>query len=146
MMRLVQQLARKSFQCLGLLKSKFIVITLKQNRPHNIINVRYSSRGLSRERFNDNPSFYALLYILPPNDPTNIYDIESLHSLDNLVNKVKLWRSSFTPQVNQESFPQLFLNALAYPSVRNVIQIILALPATTVEAERSFSCMRRVKT
>ena len=25
----------------GLLESKFIVITLEQNRPHNIINVRY---------------------------------------------------------------------------------------------------------
>ena len=31
--------------------------------------------GLSsslRERFNDNPSFFALLFILPPNNPTNI--------------------------------------------------------------------------
>ena len=99
-----------------------------------------------RERFNDNPSFFALLSILPPNNPTNINDIESLYSLDNLVNEVKLWRSSFTPQVNQESLPELFLSAQAYPSVRNVIQIILTLPANTVEAERSFSCMRRVKT
>ena len=32
------------------------------------------------------------------------------------------------------------------PSVRNAIQIIMTLPATTVEAERSFACMRRVKT
>ena len=31
------------------------------------------------------------------------------------------------------------------PSVRNAIQIIMTLPATTVEAERSFSCMRRVR-
>ena len=99
-----------------------------------------------RERFNDNPSFFALLSILPPNNPTNINDIESLYSLDNLVNEVKLWRSSLTPQVNQESLPELFLSAQAYPSVRNVIQIILTLPATTVEVERSFSCMRRVKT
>ena len=38
MMRLVQWLARKSFQCPGLLEDKFIVIILKQNRPHNIIN------------------------------------------------------------------------------------------------------------
>ena len=105
--------------------------------------------GLSsslRERFNDNPSFFALLSILPPNNPTNINDIESLYLLDNLVNEVKLWRSSLTPQVNQESLPELFLSAQAYPSVHNVIQIILTLPATTVEAERSFSCMRRVKT
>ena len=50
--------------------------------------------GLSsslRERFNDNPSFFALLSILPPNNPTNINDIESLYSLDNLLNEVKLW-------------------------------------------------------
>ena len=39
-----------------------------------------------------------------------------------------------------------FLSAQAYSSVRNVIQIILTLPATTVEAERSFSCTRGVKT
>ena len=66
--------------------------------------------GLSsslRERFNDNPSFFALLSILPPNNPTNISDIESLYSLDNLVNEVKLWRSSLTPQVNQESLLKL---------------------------------------
>ena len=50
--------------------------------------------GLSsslRERLNDNSSFFALLCILPPNDPTNINDIESLYLLDNLVNEVKLW-------------------------------------------------------
>ena len=103
-------------------------------------------RSSLRERFDDNPSFFALLSILPPNNPTNINDIESLYSLDNLVNEVKLWRSSLTPQVNQESLPELFLSAQAYPSVRNVIQIILTLPATTVETERPFSCMRRVKT
>ena len=105
--------------------------------------------GLSsslRERFNDNPSFFALLSILLPNNPTNINDIKSLYSLDNLINEVKLWRSSLTPQVNQESLPEVFLSAQAYPSVRNVIQIILTLSATTVEAERSFLCMRRVKT
>ena len=99
-----------------------------------------------RECFNDNPSFFALLSILPPNNPTNVNDIESLYSLDNLVNEVKLWRSFLTPQVNQESLPELFLSAQAYPSVRKVIQIILTLPATTVETEQSFSCMRRVKT
>ena len=105
--------------------------------------------GLSsslRERFNDTPSFFALLSILRPNNPTNINDFESLYSLNNLVNEVKLWRSSLTSQVNQESLPELFLSAQAYPSVRNVIQNILTLPEITVEAERLFSCMRRVKT
>ena len=33
-----------------------------------------------------------------------------------------------------------------YPSVRSAIQTIMALPSTTAEAERSFSCMKRVKT
>ena len=33
-----------------------------------------------------------------------------------------------------------------YPSVRSAIQIIVALPSTTVEAGRSFSCIKRVKT
>ena len=61
-----------------------------------------------RERFNDNSSFFTLLSILPPNNPTNINDIESLYSLDNLVNEVKLWRSSLIPLVNQESLLELF--------------------------------------
>ena len=47
-------------------------------------------RSSLRERFNDNPSFFALLSILPPNNPTNVDNIESLYSLDNLVNEVKL--------------------------------------------------------
>ena len=105
-----------------------------------------SLKSSLRERFNDNPSFFALLSILPPNNPTNINDIESLYLLDNLVNEVKLWRNSLTPQVNQECSPKLFLSAQAYPSVCNVIQIILTLSATTVEAEQSFLCMRRVTT
>ena len=95
------------------------------------------------ERFKVTPSFFALRSILPPNNPTNINDIESLYFLDNLVNEVKLWRSSFTPQVNQESLPELFLSAQAYPSVRNVIQIFLTLPATTVETDTIFVSVRR---
>ena len=84
--------------------------------------------GLSsslRERFNDDPSFFALLSILPPNDPLNIDQIESLYALDNLTNEVRLWRNSLTAQVNQESLSELFLRTQAYPSVRNVIQIIM---------------------
>ena len=86
MMRLMQWLAWKSLQCPGSLEDKFIVITLKQNRPHNIINARYSFyniNGLSsslRERFNHNPSFFALLSILLPNDSFNIDQIESFNS------------------------------------------------------------------
>ena len=33
-----------------------------------------------------------------------------------------------------------------YPSVCSTIQMIMALPSTPVEAEPSFSCMKRVKT
>ena len=47
--------------------------------------------GLSsslQERFNDNPSFFVLLSILPPNDPSNIDQIDSLYALDNLANEV----------------------------------------------------------
>ena len=39
-----------------------------------------------------------------------------------------------------------FVRASERSSVCNVIQIIMTLPATTVEAIRSFLCMRRVKT
>ena len=86
--------------------------------------------------------FFMLLSIMPPNNPSNIDQIESVFSLDNLANEVRLWRNSLTAQVNQESLSELLLSAQAYPSVRSVIQIIMIglLPATTVEAERSFSC------
>ena len=50
------------------------------------------------------------------------------------------------PSSKPGKLARVFLSAQAYPSVRNVIQIILTLPATTVETERLFSCMRRVKT
>ena len=97
-----------------------------------------------RERFNDNPSFFALLSILPSNDPSNINQIESLYSLDNLANEVRLYRNSLTAQVNQESLSEFLLSVQAYLSVRNIIQIIMS--HDTVEAERSFLCMKRVKT
>ena len=142
----------KEFSCLGLLESKFIVITLKQNRPHDIIKVRYFSPTLIFQEalfeivLMINLFFFALLSILPPNDPTNINDIESLYLLDNFANQEKLWRSSLTLQVNQENLPELFLSIQAYLSVSNVIQIILTLAATTVEDERSFSRMTQFKT
>ena len=104
-----------------------------------------------RERFNDNPSFFALLSILPSNDPSNIDQIESLYSLGNLANEVRLYRNSLTAQVNQESLSEFLLSVQAYLSVRNIIQIIMShdtveAERSTVEAERSFLCMKRVKT
>ena len=51
-----------------------------------------------RERFNDN-SFFALLSVLT-NNLSNIDQIESLYSLNNLANEVRLGRNSLTAQVN----------------------------------------------
>ena len=99
-----------------------------------------------RERFSDNPSFFALVSILSPSKPTKIDEIEHLYSFDNLDSEVVLWWSSLTSQVNQESLQELLLSAKDYPSVHSAIQVILALSATTVKVERSFSCMNRVKT
>ena len=104
--------------------------------------------GLScslRERFSNNPSLFALLSLLPPNKPIQIDEIERSYSLDNLESKVSLWRS-LSPEVNHECLQELFMSTQDYPSVRSAIQMIIALPSTTVEAERSFSCMKRVKT
>ena len=105
--------------------------------------------GLScslRERFRDNPSFFALLSLLPSNKPTQIDEIERSYSLNNLESEVRLWRSSLSPEVKHECLQELFMSTQDYPSVRSAIQIIMALPSTTVEAERSFSCVKRVKT
>ena len=98
------------------------------------------------ERFSDNPSLLALLSIYPPNKPIQINEIEHLYLLDNLENKVSLWRSSLNPEVNHEWLQELFMSTQGYRSMRSTIQITMALPSTTVEAEQSFSCMKRVKT
>ncbi|XP_077972701.1 zinc finger MYM-type protein 1-like [Styela clava] len=105
--------------------------------------------GLScsiRERFIDDPSFFSLLSILPPNKPVHVDEVERLYLLDNLQNEVRLWRTSLSSDVNDECLEGLLLSARDYPSVYTAIQIVMTLPATTVEAERSFSCMKRVKT
>ncbi|XP_077970543.1 uncharacterized protein LOC144425105 [Styela clava] len=105
--------------------------------------------GLScsiRERFIDNPSFFSLLSILPPNKPVHVDEVERLYLLDNLQNEVRLWRTSLSSDVNDECLEGLLLSARDYPSVYTAIQIVMTLPATIVEAERSFSCMKRVKT
>ncbi|XP_077972730.1 52 kDa repressor of the inhibitor of the protein kinase-like [Styela clava] len=103
--------------------------------------------GLScsiRERFIDNPSFFSLLSILPPNKPVHVDEVEHLYLLDNLQNEVRLWRTSLSSDVNDECLEGLLLSARDYPSVYTAIQIVMTLLATTVEAERSFSCMKRV--
>ena len=98
------------------------------------------------ERFSDNPSLFALLSLLLPNKPIQIDEIERSHLLDNLESEVSLWRSSLSPKVNHECLHELFMSTQDYPSVRSANQMIMALPSTTFEAERSFSCMKRVKT
>ena len=115
---------------------------------HRAIYLTYVD-GLScslRERFSDNTSFFALLLLLPPNKPTQIDEIERSYSLDNLESEVRLWRFSLSPEVKRECLQELFMSTQDYPSVRSAIQIIMALPSTIVEAERSFSCMKPVKT
>ncbi|XP_077975389.1 zinc finger MYM-type protein 1-like [Styela clava] len=105
--------------------------------------------GLScsiRERFIENPSFFSLLSILPPNKPVHVDEVEHLYLLDNLQNEVRLWRTSLSSDVNDKCLEGLLLSARDYPSVYTAIQIVMTLPATTVEAERSFSWMKRVKT
>ena len=71
---------------------------------------------------------------------------EVSYSLDNLESEMSLWRSSLSPEVNHECLQELFMSTQNYPSVRSAIQIIMELPSTTVKAERSFLCMKRVKT
>ena len=115
---------------------------------HHAIYLPYVD-GLScslRERFSDNPSLFALLSLVPPNKPIHIDEIERSCSLDNLESKMSLWRSSLSPKINHECLQELFLSTQYYPSVRSAIRMIMALLSTTVEAERSFSCMKRVKT
>ncbi|XP_077968073.1 uncharacterized protein LOC144422121, partial [Styela clava] len=104
------------------------------------------SCSIREQRFIDNPSFFSLLSILPPNKPVHVDEVERLYLLDNFQNEVRLWRTSLSSDVNDECLEGLLLSARDYPSVYTAIQIVMTLPATTVEAERSFSCMKRVKT
>ena len=82
--------------------------------PRGVTTPSLGSPGLSsslRERFKANPSFFASLSFLPPNDPSNIDQIESLYALGNLANEVRLWRNSLSAKVSQESLSELFLRA-----------------------------------
>ena len=66
--------------------------------------------GLScslRERFNDNPLFFALLSILPLNKLIMIDEIKRLYSSDNLDSEVSLYRSSLSSEVNHECLQDL---------------------------------------
>jgi hypothetical protein len=45
-----------------------------------------------------------------------------------------------------QNLKELLKTAACYPNVLQALQILLVFPATTVEAERSFSTMKRVKT
>ena len=99
---------------------------------HHAIYLPYVD-GLScslRERFSNKP----------------INEIEHLYLLDNLESEVSLWRSSLSPEVNHECLPELFMSTQDYSSVRSTIQMIMVLPLTTVEAERSFLHMKWVRT
>ena len=71
-----------------------------------------------------------------------------MYGIDNLESDVKMWRSGFSNNVDENiSIPDMLESTYrVYPSVHKALQIILALPATSVEAERSFSDMRKVKT
>ncbi|XP_076804263.1 uncharacterized protein LOC143448412 [Clavelina lepadiformis] len=89
---------------------------------------------------------YANLFsIIPPNKPKNLYETTNLYKLDNLPNEVELWREGIQ-STSSESILTLLEYCKCYPDVRDIMQIILVLPATTVEAECSFPTIRRVKT
>ena len=101
---------------------------------HRAIYLQYVD-GLScslRVRFSDNPSLFALLSLLPPNKTIQIDEIERSYSLDNVESEVSLWRSSLSPEVNHECLQEIFMSTQDYPSVRSAIQMIMALPSTTV--------------
>ena len=100
------------------------------------------------DRFIENDEFFALFSILPPNEPQNLVNVENLYGLDNLSSEVKLWRRELS-QSHDGSISILSMlqsTFKVYPSVHKALEVILALPATSVEAERSFSCMRIIKT
>jgi hypothetical protein len=68
--------------------------------------------------------------------------------LDNLQSELELWRGGLpdeTEMVKAFGFTDWLHSAKPYPDVYAALRIILSLPATTAEAERSFSTMRRLK-
>ena len=96
------------------------------------------------DRFIDNPIFFDLFSILPPNEPRDLSVIEDLYQLNNLSAEVKLWRRGLSN--NDKSITDMLESTYKVnPSVHLELQITLALPATSVEAERSFSCLRIIK-
>ena len=112
-----------------------------------------------KDRFEDNLKFFSLLSILPPNKPENLNEVEKIYGLDNLAAEVRLWKSSLknstscsegSKDLYCEKEPSVIDYLIStkdvYPNVHKCLEIICVLSATSVEAERSFSCMRNVKT
>ena len=95
------------------------------------------------ERFTSNPNYF---YLILPNEPSGVEEIQSFYHLDNLKSEVTLWRKSIANQSTDKDLSSLLVSAKGYPSVYKAIQILMVLPATSVEAERSFSKMKTTKT
>ena len=71
-------------------------------------------------------------------------------SVDTADMELNLWRQHNRPKddtpVTSDILQVLRLTADFYPNVHTVMKVLLTMPVSTASAERSFSCLRRLKT
>lgn len=71
-------------------------------------------------------------------------------SVDTADMELNLWRQHNRPKddtpVTSDILQVLRLTADFYPNVHTVVKVLLTMPVSTASAERSFNCLRRLKT
>ena len=76
---------------------------------------------------------------------------EDIHYASAFQAELRLWHSHFSSMemANLPNSPQealKFAHEMAFPTIRAILFRMMVLPVTSCEAERSFSCLRRLKT
>ncbi|XP_050541301.1 zinc finger MYM-type protein 1-like [Daktulosphaira vitifoliae] len=72
-------------------------------------------------------------------------------STDNFIAELTMWRRH-SLKISKDKWPETFINALnhcdstLYPTIHRFLQVGATLPVSAATSERSFSCLRRLKT
>ncbi|RXM99215.1 52 kDa repressor of the inhibitor of the protein kinase [Acipenser ruthenus] len=60
--------------------------------------------------------------------------------------ELELWSHCNTDKSSSEICEILEDTVILYPNIHNILKVLLTMPVSTASAERSFSCLRRMKT
>ena len=115
-----------------------------------------------RSRFNDHFEVAARIHMLVPSKAVSTYPSDLQETVEFYKNDIHYdavfdefarWKIKWE-QVQESERPENAIDAVAaiesqkefYPSIYNLLKILATIPVTTASAERTFSCLRRLKT